>query len=158
MFKKIKGYPNYSINENGDVKRYGRILKQRKIGGSSYFYVSLSKKSIVKNFYIHRLVLLTFVGKPTKGHECAHLDGNKFNNHISNLKWVTRKENFSHKKLHGTEIFGSRNGNCKYGTKIIEKIKRDFSDGASNSALGKKYGLRRRYVWEITSGIARVNG
>ena len=53
-----------------------------------------------KNTYsIHRLVALTFIENEENKPEVNHIDGNKLNNHISNLEWCTTQENLEHKRI-----------------------------------------------------------
>ena len=53
-----------------------------------------------KNTYIiHRLVALTFIENKENKPEVNHIDGNKLNNHISNLEWNTTQENLEHKRI-----------------------------------------------------------
>lgn len=52
---------------------------------------------------VHNMVLEAFVGACPIGLQGAHLNGNKLDNRIENLKWVTAKENQSHRKMHGTD-------------------------------------------------------
>jgi hypothetical protein len=48
---------------------------------------------------IHRLVLLVFIGECPEGMECDHIDRNKANNHIDNLRWVTKYENMMNRSV-----------------------------------------------------------
>ena len=93
-FVTIKEYPNYSINEYGEVKnnRTCKILKPR-TAGRGYFCYQLRNENGAKNEYIHRLVAKTFIPNPHNLPQVDHIDGNKSNNHISNLKWVTNYDN-----------------------------------------------------------------
>ena len=132
-FFDYNGY--YKVDENGNVyslERYvkgrtgtpkkvkGRILKSI-IGSKGYRKVMLSKDNIRKTYNIHSIVANAFYGKRPENLDVAHLDGNKLNNHYLNLRYVTRKENNSHKRLHGTVPYGKRNGkhtcpeSIKYG-------------------------------------------
>lgn len=94
MFVKIKDYPNYSINENGEVKSIyvSKILKPRN-AGRGYFCYQLRNKNGIKNEYIHRLVAKTFIPNPNNLPQVDHIDGNKSNNHVSNLRWVSNYDN-----------------------------------------------------------------
>ena len=63
---------------------------------SGYNFVILSKHNHYKHFRVHRLVLLTFVPNPENKPTGNHIDGNKLNNFLENLEWMTQKENIQH--------------------------------------------------------------
>lgn len=104
MWKPIKFNPNYEINEfgeirsiprNGTIKDY-RILAQH-IDKYGYPIVGLRQDGKKKTYAVHRLVAQHFLPeKPTPKHQINHIDGNKLNNHYSNLEWVTNSENQLH--------------------------------------------------------------
>jgi len=96
ILKKIKGFENYSISQNGIVinTQTGRKLKGEKSRG--YFRVSLCKESVVKRFLIHRLVAYHFLINEENKKCVNHKDGNKLNNKVSNLEWCTHSENEQH--------------------------------------------------------------
>ena len=104
IWKDIKGYEGfYKISNNGNVMsmpRNGtikatRILKQNtdKYG---YKYVVLQKHGKLKTKKVHRLVAMHFLNNKDHKREVNHIDGNKANNHIDNLEWVTTSENQLH--------------------------------------------------------------
>lgn len=115
IWKDINGYEGkYQISNTGKVKslqyhrgRDARILKPRcatRRGSQLYYYVMLSKDNKVKCAKIHRLVAEYFVPNPeaeTKVY-VNHKDGNKHNNHYTNLEWVTPLEN----NLHAYRVLG----------------------------------------------------
>lgn len=72
-----------------------KILKPF-ITNGGYLYVNLHKKSNKQFFLIHRLVAGIFVPNPLNKPQINHCDGNKFNNHATNLEWVTGAENERH--------------------------------------------------------------
>lgn len=100
--KKIKDFPNYQIDTNGDIQnlRTGRILKTGK-NQKGYHHITLSNKGKSKTTTIHKLVFTTYIGQTKKGYDINHIDGNKNNNSVSNLELITRKENCQKAVLNG---------------------------------------------------------
>lgn len=97
MTKEIKDYGHYIIDENGNVfnQQTKKILKGS-IGEGGYKYYRLSKDGKKEMFYAHRLVAETFIDNPNGLPVVNHKDGNKLNNHVSNLEWVSYSANVKH--------------------------------------------------------------
>lgn len=101
IWKDIKGYEGiYQISNHGRIKSFkqnseGYILKNTNKYGW-YFTVNLVKGKARETKRIHRLVAEYFIPNPTGKPQVNHIDGNKQNNHVSNLEWVTSKENMHH--------------------------------------------------------------
>lgn len=120
----IAEFPAYSVDEQGNVFREGREEPiKHSLTRKGYATVNLSMKGKSMRVTVHRLVLEAFVGKRTEGMHGSHLDGNKLNNSISNLAWVTPHENEAHKALHGTKALGERNGAHKLSEEQIRIIR-----------------------------------
>lgn len=83
-----------SINSNSYIKR-GRELKPKK-HKDGYLFVQLTSDKKRSNLYIHRLVAQAFIINPEQKPLVNHIDGNKRNNWVENLEWVTSKENARH--------------------------------------------------------------
>ena len=93
----IEDFPNYEVNNYGEVRnrKTGRILKQQ-INEKGYHTVTLYKDYIPYNQRVHRLVANAFYDGDHDGLDVNHIDGNKSNNHLSNLEICTRKHNIIH--------------------------------------------------------------
>lgn len=88
----ITGYEDtYQISDFGNVRniKTNKLMKLSKICNGHYFTVGLSKGGKQKHFYIHRLVLLVFIGECPDGCQACHNDGNSLNNKLENLRWDT---------------------------------------------------------------------
>lgn len=93
----IPGHPNYSIDQNGTVySTKGKPMLGDVTDG--YIKVSLTNG---KREYVHRLVLLTFVGPCPEGLQACHKNSNRADNRLDNLTWGTRKRNARDRKKLG---------------------------------------------------------
>jgi hypothetical protein len=96
IWKEIPGYnKDYLVSSAGDVYSNKKRRQLKKVNHSiGYLRTSLTDKSGErKTPYIHVLVAMAFLGERKVGYEVNHKDGNKKNNDISNLEYLTRKDN-----------------------------------------------------------------
>ena len=104
VWKDIEGYDGlYQISSIGNVRSLnynhieGRVKNLRLVyDKNKYLIVCLSNKNRHKNYKVHRLVAEAFMPNPENNPEVNHKDGNKQNNTVGNLEWVTSKENQIH--------------------------------------------------------------
>jgi hypothetical protein len=91
----IQDYPNYLIYNDGRVysKNKNIFLKQRLNKQTNYYMVSLYKNKKPKYCYIHRLIALHYIPLIDGKNQVDHIDQNRTNNDISNLRWVDCSEN-----------------------------------------------------------------
>jgi hypothetical protein len=125
-----KSYPGYeSIYE---ISNHGRLAvitpdgrKLRKLNNKTH-YLSASLKSIdgqkPKTSYIHKDVARVFIGPRPDFMVVRHLDGNRFNNHVSNLCYGTPEENYADTKKHKVHQ-GEKNGRAKLNENKVKIIK-----------------------------------
>jgi uncharacterized HNH endonuclease L245 len=102
-FRTIPDYPDYSINRFGTIRNdlTGAYISSCLINQGYYicWLTDKENKNISKHQeLVHRLVAITWLPTPKdkKKIEINHIDGNKQNNHVSNLEWVTKVENAEH--------------------------------------------------------------
>jgi hypothetical protein len=96
-WKTISGYPNYQISNQGRVKnmKYDRIIGTRSTTG--YACVQLGRCSQKK--YIHRLVADAFIPKIPGKDSVDHIDRNRLNNNINNLRWADSSDQNRNKNI-----------------------------------------------------------
>lgn len=159
MWKTIEERPNYSVNENGDVRnnKTGRILKQY-THSCGYKTVMLGRKT--SPLYIHRLVASAFIENPNNLPQVDHINGDKTDNRAENLRWVTASENAlgygyksrienRKKKIRATNgvetiIFNSRDDCARY-----------FRCNKSQIEYGRVYkkGHKKGWMFELVKDI-----
>ncbi len=101
-------------------------------------------------FYVHRLVLETFIGPCPKGMQARHLDNNPSNNNLDNLQWATVSVNQMDRVKFGTSNRGERCGSSKLTkTDVLEIRKRYKKDICSGGQLANEYHISTSTVWDI---------
>lgn len=148
MFKQIivnNELTNYYIYDDGRCQniKSGKFLKGQ-ISNSGYLNYNLTLQYKKQRFYAHRLVAIHFLLENQK-EEVNHIDGNKMNNHFSNLQWVSSKENIRHAVdndlIYSKDIYCfdiNKNLACEYKnmTDLIEKT--GFSKSIIRQELNKE--------------------
>lgn len=159
--KQIKNYPNYSVTEDGRVISTGRTAGRSGKGYSTkekelvimhnlsgYCMVNLTENRKAKTRYVHRLVAQEFLANPDKLPQVNHIDGNKDNNHVSNLEWCTALHNNVHAIENG--LREGQKGEANPKAKITEDdgkaIIRLILEGLSNIEIADKFNLHDRYI------------
>lgn len=102
-WKTIPSYPNYEASELGQI-RHKQTLKPLAIIQKKYPQTSLYRDGRAHSVFIHVLVAEAFLGPRPTGLQVNHIDGNKQNNHASNLEYVTASENMRHAYRHALVI------------------------------------------------------
>ncbi len=93
IWKNIKDFENYEISNYGNVRnaKTGKLLKLKTKCG--YYTITLSKKSKPYYFRIHRLVATAYIENVFDLPHVDHIDRNRKNNHMDNLRWIDDRNN-----------------------------------------------------------------
>lgn len=124
IWKEIKDYPGYEVSNMGRVKYEGQ-LKKLSIDSAGYYKIWLKNINVRKQFLVHRLVLLSFSPPADASLEVNHIDCRKWNNRLSNLEWVTHRQNMEHADKKGKldYIFRFGEDHPCFGRKMPEESK-----------------------------------
>lgn len=136
MVRIIEKYPNYTISDKGEIvnTNTNKELKPY-IRKDGYVVATLSKGGKKYKCYLHRLVAETFIPNPDNLPQVNHKDEDKTNNCVSNLEWITSKDN------------------CNYGT-------RNERQGLGHSKPIEQYDLEGNFIkeWDSAAQVERDLG
>lgn len=160
--KDLLGFENlYVIDSEGNIysKRKWRGLEMRKLTPSKnqygYLRVFLTKDSKTKGITIHKLMTTNFFGPRPKGMQVRHLDGNKENNSLNNLKYGTALENSEDRRKHFKTCFGDKIGTSKLSNEDVIKIR---SSKLTQKQLSKEFNVSIANISMIINFKSRKNG
>lgn len=144
---------NYSIYDDGAVfnTKTLRFIKPQSNG--RYNKVTLSINGKERQYLVHRLVATAFIPNPDNKPEVNHINGDRFDNRVENLEWVTASENQSHAvrtnlRKHGTDLW-----NGKFTKEQVLEIMRRKHSGESCRKLGDEFGVNATTISAISRGL-----
>lgn len=143
-------------NKNGTVYERtmkGKVIKQGMLN-SGYKVVWLSKQGKVKALTVHRLIMKSFHKQFNNSKDINHKDGNKTNNNLSNLEWMTRSENVKHSHETLNRKTTKRKIKCVETGEIFDSIKEaSIHTGVSRSSVSHAVNGRTNksggYTWKL---------
>ena len=130
----------------------GVVIKTR-IGRHGYEQVLLGHGVKQKKHHlVHTLVLEAFVCPRPEGLVCNHLDCDRTNNRLSNLEWVTCKENNQYRQTHGNGLKGERAHKAKLTAEQVIEIRRLRAEGWTQQRLADKFGIAQANISVLLRG------
>lgn len=147
------GYPKYAVTKEGRVWSLfsNKLLSEKKMLGE-YPAVTLCNDVGRKEEFVHRLVARCYCEGYEEGLWVNHKDGNKRNNHYTNLEWVTPKENTRHAMDTGlmrTEVI---NDYRSYSDQLVHLICKMLDEGARNKDIAEALDVDAQKVADIKCG------
>ena len=167
VWKDIEGYEGkYSVSNYGRVRSLDRYAERA--DGTTQWVKGRILKATVRNKYmrvilagygkhnhqsVHSLVAKTFLPNPFNKEYVNHIDGDKFNNHVSNLEWVTPLENSRDASEKGYYRSGLTHDQSKLSVGEVNEILDLYKYGFYQSEIGGFYGVSQTYISAIVRGL-----
>lgn len=144
---------NYTINTYGEIKNRtsGKVIKP-KISVRGYLRIGIYILGKREELSVHRMVACTFLGNEyTNKLQVNHIDGNKLNNHVNNLEWVSPSKNIKHAFDIGLKdaLRGDNNPSTKYPDKLIKKMCSYLNEGKTIPETSKLVNIPVSYIYAI---------
>lgn len=163
IWKPVPGYEGfYEVSSIGRVKslrdnhnKLREIIRKPRKTRTGYMDIGLKNK----HFLVHQLVMLAFVGPPPQGLEINHKNGNKTDNRLENLEYVTKSYNKTHSNRLGLSRQpdpshpGVTNGRAKLNDDDVRSIRSLYQKGVTQVVLGKRFGVSHIAIGFIVRGI-----
>lgn len=139
---------DYEITRNGEIinKKWGNRKVKPQPNGKGYMRVHIAGKM----YFVHRLVAEKYIPNPGNKPQVNHKDGNKLNNSVDNLEWVTNQENRDHAVKNSLHLQGEKCPWSKLTQKAVDFI-REHSEYSSKE-LAEIFGVSVSHVREIRKG------
>lgn len=146
----------YEVGSDGNIYTTVKYKKKTamigKVAKSGYRMVVLTVdgKKIYKN--VHRLVAEAFIANPDNKREVNHIDGNKLNNSVDNLEWVTTREN----QLHNRDTLHCMS-KAKLSMEKANEIREKYAQGGvTHRKLAELYGVKKSIIGQILTNKSWV--
>lgn len=165
MWKSVVGYEDYfEVSDDGLIRSVERFAERNRLGvkqrvcvkshilaqtpdKKGYMRVRSSIDGKKVTFKVHREVAKAFIPNPDDKEQVDHIDGNKLNNSVSNLRWVTNRENFEHSIVNG----------LRTGSFAVLDEYRNHSDVVEKRKIATvKRCSKKTYCYNIHGGIIGI--
>ena len=143
--------------EDYEITRDGRVISHKNItpkelkcymDRDGYKRVTLRINGKAKHYAVHRLVAMVYLNNPNNLPEVNHINGDKLDNSLENLEWVTRSEN-TKKAYENKQIIAL--GKPKLTLELVKEI-RENKDNLNREQLAKKYNVSCSCIQHIRKG------
>lgn len=141
----MKKYFDYTVYEDGTiVGKLGSILNPTKTK-AGYYVINLYVNKKKKRMYVHRIVALCYIDNPENKATVNHKDGDKSNNSVKNLEWLTEIDNAKH-----AWSSGLNSNSFKLNKNQVDEIKYLYSNTkTSHRELALKYNVTHTQIYNI---------
>lgn len=146
--------PGYYVSNTGNVRNsIGKLMSQQE-NHNGYMVLHLKVNDVQTTVRVHRMVAIAFIPNPENKPQVNHKDGNKKNNCVDNLEWVTGEENIEHAFRTGlTKVLaGHESPYAKLTAEDVKYIRESYRPGNKlygARALARKFGVHHSTIEDV---------
>jgi hypothetical protein len=161
-WRNIPGYPNYEASDLGRIRsiervnQFGHKLESKilsyHLSPKGYLCVSVGDRlTIGRTKRLHRLVALAFLPNPEKLSQVNHKNGNKSDNRIENLEWISNSNNKKHAVANSLYAYGSKHGRSKLKEQEVKAIKFLIKRGVFYKCIAPLFNVSKHTIDAIAT-------
>jgi len=142
----------YYVTEDGIIRNNKLLWKG--ISNKGYYYVCMYLNGKNVKFNLHRIIAETYIPNPDNLPQVNHIDGDKLNNRIKNLEWVTNQKNRDHAIQNGLHFCGEQCEKSKLTESDVKYIRDNYipkHPEFGGIALTKKFGVGNAQISRIVN-------
>lgn len=154
MFYELKEDNRFEISKCGIIRNAKtKAIKSQYVSDTGYYMITISKNNRSKPYRVHRLLANNFIDNIGNLKEVNHIDGNKLNNELINLEWVSHFGNMQHAFSTGlANNTGIKNGMAKLNEIKVTEIKELLKQSVSQYKIAEMYNISRSAILKINLG------
>jgi predicted DNA-binding protein YlxM (UPF0122 family) len=148
-WREAPGYQSIEVSDKGRVRKNGNLYSPPM---GSLGYLRINAEGTQER--VHRVVAKAFLEQPRPDAEVNHKNGNKTDNRVENLEWVTKSQNMKHAHKNGlSKSYGEHSSQSKLTAVEAMKVKLLAEDGRLYlSEIAQKFNIGKRHVRRIRDG------
>jgi len=145
---RVRSTKRILIDKIGRARRYRSKILSGGVSDKGYWAIMLCKDAAQKMTLIARLVAEAFIPNPDGKAEVNHKDGNKNDNSVSNLEWMTHQENSVHRHAVLRKNIGEKNYGAKMTNEIVIQMRSMREEtGYAYRIIAEKFGLNQNTIY-----------
>lgn len=155
----MKEWNGYVVQEDGTIFNKDGSVKALKENYKGYLFSNFYYDGYSKTKLAHQIVAEAYFGECPEGYEIDHIDNNRRNNSVHNLRYVTKSENNQKSYDSGNrDVSGERNANAKYTREQLQLVYDMLKQGYSYGKISKRTQVNKGTVAKVAKGKHHFSG
>lgn len=148
----------YEASETGEIRnKTTKHIRKQRMNKYGYCQINISRNDGTgksNTMLVHKLIAETFIPNPDQLPEVNHIDGDKSNNHVSNLEWCTKSDNQKHAhKLGLSHVYHGEDHPCaKLTNEEVKQVKQMYMEGVSQQKIADFFHVSNTTVRRVLNG------